>query len=81
LALSQAVATIRDRAAYEFGNHRHGISVVLSSPGRLPPPASRPNQGGTMRQRSTILVLLSIWMIFFASPGGCAEGGTEAMFQ
>ncbi len=34
-----------------------------------------------MRQRSTILVLVSIWMIFFVSPGGCAEGDTEAMFR
>jgi len=34
-----------------------------------------------MRQRSTILVLVSIWMIFFAPPGGYADSGTEAMFR
>lgn len=33
-----------------------------------------------MRQRSAILVLVTIWTIFFASPGGRADGGDDAVF-
>jgi len=34
-----------------------------------------------MRQRSAILVLVTIWTILLASPGGCADSGDNAMFR